>query len=76
MFIEKKKMALRLLLNLHVMKSEYWTSSRIQRTFAYQETPAVVTDFNQPVEDYLNYIYTCLSAKMMSTYNDGQNSGR
>ena len=58
------------------MKSEYWTSSRIQRTFTYQETPAVVTDFNQPVEDYLNYIYTCLSAKMMSTYNDGQNSGR
>ena len=52
------------------MKSEYWTSSRIQRTFAYQETPAVVTDFNQPVEDYLNYIYTCLSAKMVKTVVD------
>ena len=37
---------------------------------------AVTSDFNHPSEDYVNYISTDLSAEMMSTQNDGQNSGR
>ena len=43
---------------------------------AYEETSAVTTDFNHPSKDYVNYISTDLSAQMMNTHNDGQNSGR
>ena len=42
----------------------------------YQETSAVTSDFNHPSEDYVTYISTDLSAQMMSTQEDGQNSGR
>ena len=37
---------------------------------------AVTNGFSHPSKDYINYISTDLSAKMMSTQNDGQNSGR
>ena len=44
---------------------------------AYQERPSAVTsDFNHSNADYINYISTDLSTEMMSTENDGQNSGR
>ena len=33
-------------------------------------------NFNHPSEDYINNISTDLSAEMMNTHNDGQNSGR
>ena len=42
---------------------------------AYQETSAVISDYNHLSEDYVNYISTDLSAQMMKTQNDGQNSG-
>ena len=37
---------------------------------------AVTSDFNHPSEDYVKYICTDLSAEMMSTENEGQNSSR
>ena len=63
-----------------MIKSEYSSSS--SESFsesdqsAYQETSAVTNDFNHPSEDYVNFISTDLSAQMMSTQNNGQNSGR
>ena len=39
-------------------------------------TSAVTIDFNHPSKGYINYISTDLSAEMMSTQNDGQNSDR
>ena len=43
---------------------------------AHQETSAVAYDFNHTNKDYINFISADLSAQMMSTQNDGQNSGR
>ena len=43
---------------------------------AYQEMSAFTSDFNHPSEDYVNCISTDLSAEMMSTQDDDQNSGR
>ena len=37
---------------------------------------AVAYDFNHTNKDYINFISADLSAQMMSTQNDGQNSGR
>ena len=37
-------------------------------------TSAVTSDFNHPRKDYINYVYRDLSAEMMSTENDAQNS--
>ena len=37
---------------------------------------AVTNDFNHPSKGYINYISTDLSAEIMSTQNDDQNSGR
>ena len=42
----------------------------------YQETSAVINDFNHPSEDFVNFISTDLSAQMMRTQNDGQKNGR
>ena len=42
----------------------------------HQETSEVTNDFNHPSEDYVNRISTDLSAQMISTQNDGQNSSR
>ena len=42
---------------------------------AYEETSAVNNDFNHPSEDYVNCISADLSAQIMSTQNDCQNSG-
>ena len=41
-----------------------------------QETSAASSDFSHPSKDYVNYMSTDLSAQMMSTQNDSQNSGR
>ena len=35
----------------------------------------VTSDFSYPSKDYINCICTDLSAEMMSTQNDSQNSG-
>ena len=37
---------------------------------------AVTGDFNHPSKYYINHISTNLSAEIMSTQNDDQNSGR
>ena len=44
---------------------------------SYQETSVGSNDFDHPSEDYVNFISTDLSAQnvMVSTQNDGQNSG-
>ena len=34
------------------------------------------SDFNHPSKDYINYVSTDLSAEIMITKNNGQNSGR
>ena len=78
-FIGKKntKVALRLPWNWHVI-----SSSRIQRKFFWiwsvclSRTSTVTSDFNHPSEDYINYISRALSAEMMCTQNNDQNSGR
>ena len=36
---------------------------------------AVTSDFNHPSKEYVNHISSGLSAEMMNTQNDGQNSG-
>ena len=65
-----------------MIKTEYSSSSRIQRKVflngqsAEQETSADTNYFNNPTKDYVNFISTYLSAQMMSTQNDDQNSGR
>ena len=65
-----------------MIKTEYSNSSRIQRKVflngqsAEQETSADTNYFNHPTKDYVNFISTYLSAQMMSTQNDDQNSGR
>ena len=38
-------------------------------------TSTVTSDFNQPRKEYINCISSDLSAEMMSTQNDDQNSG-
>ena len=45
---------------------------------AYQQTSPVTNNFSHPSKDYVNFISTDLSAQnvMMSTQNNGQNSGR
>ena len=40
------------------------------------ETSAVTNDFNHSSEDYANFVSIYSSAKMMSSENDSQNSGR
>ena len=42
--------------------SEYFSESD---QFAYQEASAVISDFNHPGKDYVNYISTDLSAGTM-----------
>ena len=75
-------MTLRIPQNCHVKKSEYSSRSRIQgKVFlndqsAEQETSADTNDFNHSSKDYVNFISTYLSAQLMSTQNDDQNSGR
>ena len=65
-----------------MIKSEYSSSSTIQRKIflndqsAEQETSADTNNFNHPSKDYVNFISTDLSAQIMSTPNDDQNSGR
>ena len=65
-----------------MIKTEYSSSSRIQRKVflngqsAEQETSADTNYFDHPTKDYVNFISTYLSAQMMSTQNDDQNSGR
>ena len=65
-----------------MIKTEYSSSSRIQRKVFLngqsdeQETSADTNYFNHPTKDYVNFISTYLSAQMMSTQNDDQNSGR
>ena len=65
-----------------MIKTEYSSSSRIQRKVflngqsAEQETSADTNYFNHSTKDYVNFISTYLSAQMMSTQNDDQNSGR
>ena len=65
-----------------MIKTEYSSSSRIQRKVflngqsAEQETSTDTNYFNHPTKDYVNFISTYLSAQMMSTQNDDQNSGR
>ena len=65
-----------------MIKTEYSSSSRIQRKVflngqsAEQETSADTNYFNHPTKDYVNFISTYLSAQMISTQNDDQNSGR
>ena len=59
-----------------VASAEYSESFSESDQSAYQETSAVTSDFNQPSEDYINYISTDLSVEMMNTQNDGQNSDR
>ena len=39
-------------------------------------TSVVTSGFNHPSEDYINYISTDLTAAMICTQNDDQNSGR
>ena len=58
-----------------VAAAEYIENFSESDQSAYQEMSAVTNDFNHPSEDYINLICTDLSA-MMSTKNDGQNSGR
>ena len=38
-------------------------------------TSTVTSDFNHPSKEYINCISSGLSAEMMSTQNNGQNSG-
>ena len=42
----------------------------------YQGTPAITDGFNRWSEDYVNFVSSDKSAQIMSTQNDGQNSGR
>ena len=62
-----------------MIKSEH---SRIQQQKfcesdqSYEETSRVTNGFNRRSENYVNFISTDLSAQMMSTWKDGQNSGR
>ena len=39
-------------------------------------TSTVTSDFNHPSKDYITDVSIYLSTEMMSTQNDGQNSGR
>ena len=59
-----------------VAAAEYSEMFSETKKSAYQEMSAFTSDFNHPSEDYVNYISTDLSAEMMSTQDDDQNSGR
>ena len=59
-----------------VAAAEYSESFSESDQSANQETSSVTNDFNHPSKDYKNFIFTDLSAQMMSTENDGQNNGR
>ena len=51
--------------------SEYSKSFKESDQSAYQGSSAVTSNFNHPSEDYVDCIYTNLSAQ-----NNGQNIGR
>ena len=38
-------------------------------------TSVVTSDFNHPSKEHINYISSGLSAEILNTQNDGQNSG-
>ena len=59
-----------------VALAEYSESSSENEQSAYQETSGVTYVFNHPREGYINYIPADLSAQVMSTQNDDQNSSR
>ena len=59
-----------------VAAAEYSESFSERDQSANQETSTVTNDFNHPSKDYINVIFTDLSAQMMSTENYGQNNGR
>ena len=59
-----------------VAAAEYSEMFSETKKSAYQEMSPFTSDFNHPSEDYVNYISTDLSAEMMSTQDDDQNSGR
>ena len=70
-----RKIGILLRVNI-VAVTEYSKSFSESDQSACQETSGVASDFNHPSEDYVNYISTDLSAKMISTQNYGQNSAR
>ena len=59
-----------------VALAEYSESSSENEQSAYQETSGVTYVFNHPSKGYINYIPADLSAQVMSTQNDDQNSSR
>ena len=59
-----------------VALAEYSESSSENEQSAYQETSGVTYVFNHPSEGYINYIPADVSAQVMSTQNDDQNSSR
>ena len=79
LFIDKKKqkdgftVTVKLLFDKDIVAvAEYNKSCSESDHSTYQQTPAV-TNFNYPIEDYVNSISTDLSAQMMRTQNYGQN---
>ena len=58
-----------------VVAAEYSESFFWKWSIYLSQTSALPSDFNHPIKDYINYISTDLSAEMMNTQNDGQNSG-
>ena len=59
-----------------VAAAEYSKSILWKWSVCLSRTSAITNDFNHPIKDYINCISTDLSAEMMSTQNDGQNSDR
>ena len=81
----KQKLALRLPQSWHAIKIKQQQKdsrmpNRMSKLFwkwlvCLLSTSAVTSDFNQPRKEYINCISSDLSAEMISTQNDGQNSG-